>query len=388
LVLDAGPILSSAAAPSTYLTAADRIYTTPSVVAEIRDEAARSRFETLWKPFVNVRSPKPASVKAVADFSKRTGDYQVLSATDLGLAALAWELEIEVAGGEWRMRKVPGQNLTGPLPEGNEKPVAEKVEQEADAGADIAQKLKEVRFETLEAEPEFIQPEVTEDASDSENQEDDDDDDWITPSNIQKHKTATSAPPASSTEFTHKLPVAIATVDFALQNVLLQLNLSLLSPMDLVRIQSVRSTALRCHACFFIVRHPSTKAPSDFCPRCGGLKTLLRVSCSTDSNGLFKVHLKRNFQYNNRGNVFSLPKTRHGTSSMKGVPDNPVLREDQKEYTRAVKWEGWRKEKDMLDPDHLPNILTGERREGNRIRTGTGRRNPNEPKRGGGKRKK
>lgn len=73
---------------------------------------------------------------------------------------------------------------------------------------------------------------------------------------------------------------------------------------------------------------------------------------------------------------------------MKGVKDAPVLREDQKEYQRAVKWEGYRKEKDLLDQDNLPNILSGERRRGSAIRIGVGRRNPNEPKRGGGKRKK
>jgi len=80
--------------------------------------------------------------------------------------------------------------------------------------------------------------------------------------------------------------------------------------------------------------------------------------------------------------VFSLRKPVAGTASMKGVPDAPVLREDQKEYQRAVKWEGYRKEKDLLDPNHLPDILTGNRRRGSAIRVGAGRgKNPNEVRR-------
>jgi RNA-binding protein NOB1 len=218
--------------------------------------------------------------------------------------------------------------------------------------------------------------EPTEEVAESnEDSEDDDSDGWITPSNLHRHMHPT--PKASTAAVVEKLTVAIATVDFAMQNTLLQMNLHLLSPTSLIRIKNVRSTVLRCHACFFVIKHPT--ATSHFCPRCGSGDTLRRVGCSTDANGVFKLHLKKNFQHNVRGNVFSIPKPVAGTCSMKGVPDAPVLREDQKEYTRAVRWESYRKEKDLMDQDYLPNILSGTRRRGSAIRVGAGRgKNPNQ----------
>ena len=122
-----------------------------------------------------------------------------------------------------------------------------------------------------------------------------------------------------------------------------------------------------------------------FCPVCGG-PTLQRVSCSTDSKGTFKIYLKRNYQWNNRGNVFSLPKPTHGSANGKGDREVLILREDQKEYEREVVRGERRKERDLLDPDYLPGILTGERRDaGGRPRIGYGRRNPNVARKGGNK---
>ncbi|KAA8910424.1 Nin one binding Zn-ribbon like-domain-containing protein [Sphaerosporella brunnea] len=388
LVVDAGPILSSASTPSFYLASADRIFTTPAVISEIRDEAARSRFETLWKPFVNVRSPRAESLKVVAEFAKKTGDFGVLSATDLGLIALGYELELEVAGGDWRLRKVPGQEaLNGPLPEGWGWDGKKKTQNTEGSGDEIRKSSPEeaaavsiaTQLDNVSLEDEEAQGIEEEDES-----EDDDSEGWITPSNLHRH--VQSAPSQMESPDDEKLTVALATTDFAMQNTLLQLNLHLLSPSSLARIKSVRSTVLRCHGCFYVIRRPTST--SHFCPRCGAGDTLRRVGCSTDSNGVFRLHLKKNFQHNVRGNVFSLPKPVAGTCSMKGVPDAPVLREDQKEYQRAVKWESYRKEKDLLDPDALPGILTGTRRRGSAIRVGAGRgKNPNEVKRGKSKKK-
>jgi RNA-binding protein NOB1 len=413
LVIDTGPIVSSAASPSYYLSSADRIFTTPAVIAEIKDEASRSRWETIWKPFVEVRSPKPNSLKVVAEFAKKTGDYRVLSATDMGLIALGYELELEVSGGDWRLREAPGKECKGPKPEGwgwegkivGEAPKKEEEKKEGEepkeeekpsvAVEEVAEQLEATTLETTPVESpsteeaatayeDHQQPEgmvettdePTEEVAESnEDSEDDDSDGWITPSNLHRHMHPT--PKASTAAVVEKLTVAIATVDFAMQNTLLQMNLHLLSPTSLIRIKNVRSTVLRCHACFFVIKHPT--ATSHFCPRCGSGDTLRRVGCSTDTNGVFKLHLKKNFQHNVRGNVFSIPKPVAGTCSMKGVPDAPVLREDQKEYTRAVRWESYRKEKDLMDQDYLPNILSGTRRRGSAIRVGAGRgKNPNQ----------
>ncbi|KAL9063387.1 MAG: hypothetical protein Q9157_008271, partial [Trypethelium eluteriae] len=84
---------------------------------------------------------------------------------------------------------------------------------------------------------------------------------WITPSNINKHKANLSNPhrSTSSTSSPHSqspsptLQLALLTTDYAMQNVALRLNLNLLSP-QLSRITVLRSSILRCHACFATTR--------------------------------------------------------------------------------------------------------------------------------------
>jgi len=51
-----------------------------------------------------------------------------------------------------------------------------------------------------------------------------------------------------------------------------------------------------------------------------------------------------------------------------------MLTEDQKEYERAVNDQRRSKERNLMDEDYLPGILTGDRgREGGRIKVGAGR---------------
>jgi len=120
-----------------------------------------------------------------------------------------------------------------------------------------------------------------------------------------------------------------------------------------------------------------------FCPSCGQA-TLTRVSCSTDAAGNFTLHLKKNFQYNNRGNVYSIPKPTHGTANGKGANlkgggkngwgRELILAEDQKEYTKKMDEERRTKYRDLMDQDYLPSILGGSRTSGNgRIKVGAGR---------------
>jgi len=44
----------------------------------------------------------------VTEFAKKTGDYGVLSVTDIHLLALTYELECELNHGDWRLFKEPG----------------------------------------------------------------------------------------------------------------------------------------------------------------------------------------------------------------------------------------------------------------------------------------
>lgn len=117
-----------------------------------------------------------------------------------------------------------------------------------------------------------------------------------------------------------------------------------------------------------------------FCPRCGK-PSLTRVSCSTDQNGQFKLHLKQKMQWNTRGDRYSVPKPVAGASNGRikgggkgGWGNDLILAEDQKEYVRAMTEQKRVKQKDYMDEDYLPGILTGNRMGGNgRIKVGAGK---------------
>ncbi|KAI1505738.1 Nin one binding Zn-ribbon like-domain-containing protein [Biscogniauxia marginata] len=436
LVLDTGPLIKNDPPVSTLLAQAHELYTLPSVISEIRDAATRTRVETTLLPFLKLRSPRPESVKFVTDFARRTGDLEVLSRPDLHLIALTYELECERNGGDWRLRRTPGQKrLNGKSPaaqrmENDAKETSEETETSRDehsaedtpdseatktiepsgdeqeiteapvdapspaptsddaeasteqGGPAVRQETVTQALESMSLEPSSI-PTVdfapTDDATletKTQNEEDDDDDGWITPSNLKKHqaKDQLSAP---EQPIQRVIKAALLTSDYAMQNVLLRMNLNLVSP-SLARITRVKTWVLRCHGCFQVTREMSKQ----FCPRCGQ-PTLTRVSCSTDQAGNFTLHLKRNFQWNNRGNVYSVPKPVHGTSNGKlrgpgggknGWGRELILAEDQKEYAKKTGEEKRARTRDLMDEDYLPGILTGERRTTpGRIRVGAGK---------------
>ncbi|KAI1841487.1 hypothetical protein JX266_012327 [Neoarthrinium moseri] len=429
LILDTGPLIKNDPPLSTLLAQAEELYTLPSVLPEIKDAATRARVETQLLPFLKLRSPKPESVKFATDFARRTGDLEVLSRPDLHLIALAYELECERNGGDWRLRNEPNQKrLNGrspaqlakdaeaaesaqlatvedgdhPHPEAvdtsktevpaenpeveakeTQSPVAKFVEQ-ANEGVDpvIGQEAVTHQLDALTLDPEKdVDPDQppAQECSTEENagaEEDDDEDGWITPSNLKQHqqRDQKSAP---EQPIQRVLQVALLTSDYAMQNVLLRINLNLVSP-SLARITRVKTWVLRCHGCFQITRNMSKQ----FCPKCGQ-PTLTRVSCSTDQSGNFQVHLKKNFQWNNRGNVYSVPKPVHGTANGKyrnqgggknGWGRELLLAEDQKEYFQKVDADKRTRQRDLMDEDYLPSILSGSRQGGQgRIRVGAGR---------------
>ncbi|EKG18882.1 Nin one binding (NOB1) Zn-ribbon-like protein [Macrophomina phaseolina MS6] len=210
----------------------------------------------------------------------------------------------------------------------------------------------------------------------SATESDSDNDGWITPSNIKKKQTKDLLSSAETTDATKTMQAAIMTTDFAMQNVILQMNLNLVSP-TLQRVKHLKTFVLRCHACFLTTKEMGKQ----FCPRCGK-PTLTRVTCTTTASGEFKLHLKKNMQWNNRGERYSVPKpavkSASGRITAGGGKDgwgaDLILAEDQKEYTRAVTLEKRQKQRDLMDEDYLPSILTGERhRTGGRPKVGAGR---------------
>ncbi|GFF40469.1 20S-pre-rRNA D-site endonuclease nob1 [Aspergillus lentulus] len=419
IILDAGPILKNTPPLSTLLTQCEELLITPSVVREIRDPDARLRVETLYLPFLRQRTPSPKSVSVISEFARKTGDRAVLSKTDIEVLALAYEVECERNGGDWRLRSTPGQKQVNGKPPVKEEKKVEEPEQAntaettettetADAAEttetskvpevdEVAEDLSKTTLEngagateepaqsTEDVEtPETAQADDGEGGADAEPEGGDDDGSdsdggWITPSNLKKRQALDESISASAAPEPKIMQVATMTTDFACQNVLLQMNLNLLSTTTLQRIRHLKSFIKRCHGCFFTTKDMTKQ----FCPRCGK-DTLTRVSCTTDANGQFKMHLKKNMQWNNRGNRYSIPKPTHGSSSGKwkggggkdGWGTELILAEDQKEYVRASVEESrrLRKERDLMDEDYLPGILTGERsKHGGRPKVGAGR---------------
>ncbi|KAJ5735729.1 uncharacterized protein N7483_000854 [Penicillium malachiteum] len=406
IVLDAGPILKNTPPLSTLLLQGEELITTPSVISEIRDPDARLRVETMYLPFLKQRSPTPNSFNIISEFARKTGDRSVLSRTDIEVLALAYEIECERNGGDWRLRSVPGQKrVNGPPPvkveekkeevetdgteaitEGvQETTISDNVEETKQEDAPVSEEAVPAADDVTDAVAEEDTPEEEQQQEEEEEEEEGEDDagdsdggEWITPSNY-KQRLARDDAGASSTPEPKTMQVATMTTDFACQNVLLQMNLNLLSTTTLQRIQHLKSFIKRCHGCFLTTKDMTKQ----FCPRCGK-DTLTRVSCTTTANGQFTMHLKKNIQWNNRGNIFSVPKPIHGSSNGKwkggggkgGWGTELILSEDQKEYVRSTAEEErrQRRERDLMDEDYLPGILTGERNKmGGRIKVGAGR---------------
>jgi len=104
---------------------------------------------------------------------------------------------------------------------------------------------------------------------DDPSDEDDGDGEWITPSNVALHKSRALdlLPSADSSrkgrgKADEEVAAGCMTADFAMQNVLLQMGLSLVG-VEGKRIQKVKTWVLRCHACFkyvlIIILHTSQR---------------------------------------------------------------------------------------------------------------------------------
>ena len=233
IVLDAGPILKNTPPLSTLLAQCEELVTTPAIVREIRDPDARARVETFYLPFLKLRSPNPKSVSVLSEFSRKTGDRAVLSKPDIEVLALAYEIECEKNGGDWRLRSVPGQkhvNGKPPVKEEDKKEGEQETEnkpQEASVDT-VAENLKTTTLENgSDAQPEnevaAVETKTTEnpEAGDSTAQgadgEDGSDSDggWITPSNLKKRQVRDESAGASTAPEPKTMQVATMTTDFA-----------------------------------------------------------------------------------------------------------------------------------------------------------------------------
>eukprot|EP00554_Chaetoceros_debilis_P005304 CAMPEP_0194074534 /NCGR_PEP_ID=MMETSP0149-20130528/1638_1 /TAXON_ID=122233 /ORGANISM="Chaetoceros debilis, Strain MM31A-1" /LENGTH=746 /DNA_ID=CAMNT_0038754745 /DNA_START=61 /DNA_END=2301 /DNA_ORIENTATION=- len=164
LIVDSGAIIKHTGF-STLHNSAEKYYTVQGVIDEIRDSKARSHLESL--PFdLEVREPTAEGLAKVVDFSKKTGDYASLSAVDMHILALQYDLEKEGCDNMEHIRRTPKRTLQGKITSLNENDDKKKSESSETVEAVSVSNPQEVEPETgaaffqgaaAEVQPEHIQ---------------------------------------------------------------------------------------------------------------------------------------------------------------------------------------------------------------------------------------
>nr|CAG4643283.1 EOG090X07WR [Ilyocryptus agilis] len=322
---------------------AEVVYTIRDVVDEIRDQATKQRLRVL--PYeIKMQEPSVESIIKMTEFAKKTGDYASLSATDIKVLALVYELEVEANGAD-HLKSEPQMKksiVVSPRPPGSDQvdkiagfylPKADEVDELADQVAET--KIEE---EVVDDEDEGSDGDSDEKEEVEEEEEDDGDDDdgWITPANIEHVKHSMSGVLESV-----QLEVACLTTDFAMQNVLMQMGLHVVS-LEGRLIHEARTYILRCYACF----RTTTNVTKVFCPKCGN-KTLKKVAVSLSEDGTMQIHISSRKRLTARGKKYSLPMPKGGKHAV-----NPILVEDQREAQQRSSRLG-RTKTNALDPDYI-----------------------------------
>lgn len=321
---------------------AENIYTVRDVTNEIKNRRQIKRLCVL--PYsLEIVEPYPEYVAHVIEFAKKTGDYLSLSAVDIKIIALTYQLEkFKVGTDHLRTEPIVPQIILSkdkPVEHVNNTPLAgfyapkageeseeENEEQTLEQGAiyedpeddenesdDDQEADNEEKISTSEKEladkfsslncnvddvlapvpkDEVINDNEISDDEDNKDEEDenseeesDDENGWITPSNFAQVKRDFGTDQKEETITT----VACISTDYAIQNVIKQMGLNL-AAMDGKVIKEMRTYILRCYACF----KTTSILTKLFCPNCGN-KTLKRVAVSCDNEG--KQVVITNFVY-------------------------------------------------------------------------------------------
>jgi len=299
-------------------TLAKNAYTVPGVVKEIRDKATRQRLKVL--PYeLKFRDPTPTSLAAVSAAAKESGDFSSLSAVDLQVLALTYELTRETD---------PDKEIRESL-----KDLTVKVIVGKDEDAELsANKIPGFYEDDREEEEEEVE-------GDEEGEESDyDDSDWITPENIKEIDEGDAIEEEKADH------VACLTIDFAMQNVLLKMNLGRVG-LEGRKINQIRKWILRCAGCYY----QDKTASKVFCPACGH-KTMKRVACEVLPDGSLKLFLAKNPKcLSSRGTKYTLPAVKGGKyaknmvlTDMQPMPQQKVSRKAMmRENPSAADFEAW-----------------------------------------------
>ncbi|KAF7463176.1 hypothetical protein GHT09_010299 [Marmota monax] len=357
VVADAGAFLRDAALQDI----GKNIYTIREVVSEIRDKATRRRLAVL--PYeLRFKQPFPEYVRLVTEFSKKTGDYPSLSATDIQVLALTYQLEAEFVGVS-HLKQEPEKvkvsssiqhpetplHISGFHLPSKPKPPQEKTDRHpADEPENLEfssflfwkNPLPNIEHELQEL---LIDREEEDEEEGVEERKDEDSDDgggWITPSNIKQiHQELEQC------DVPKDVRVGCVTTDFAMQNVLLQMGLHVLAVNGML-IREARSYILRCHGCF----KTTSDMSREFCAHCGN-KTLKKVSVTVSDDGTLHMHFSRNPKVlNPRGLRYSLPMPKGGKYAI-----NPHLTEDQR-FPQLRLSRKARQKTNVFAPDYIAGV--------------------------------
>jgi len=359
LVLDTGPLVRNI----KFERLSEKVVTTRGVKQEVRDVVTRQRLELLPVE-IEERTPSDSSLRFVLDFAKQTGDIRSLSNTDMEVVALTYDLESSLNGTD-HLRKSPVNtikvnegfgddkitNLAGfyvpksmasstssrttsissSIKPDTTEPILEddsELQEDSDVEEDLTDRLDQVELEEgwttipkkaggkVDEMDDFLSHDdvlvAAVDGAEQEDEEyefDDNEDDWITPSNISEKKT----------ESLISVKVGCATTDFAMQNLLLQIGLHVIS-VDGMLIKYAKTYVLKCTACFTVVKDCS----KIFCTKCGN-KTLEKVAVTVDEDGVTWYQRLSRKPKTGRGVRYSLPKPQGGRqSNMPWItPDQP-----------------------------------------------------------------
>ncbi|XP_040894068.1 RNA-binding protein NOB1 isoform X2 [Toxotes jaculatrix] len=379
VVADAGAFLKKAPLQEI----GRNIYTLRDVVDEIRDKPTRRSLAFL--PYqLTFKEPHPEHIRHVTEFSKKTGDYPSLSATDIKVLALTYQLQLEHVGSQ-HLRKEPEVKVnihcTQRHPETpvnvagfhfpSKKPVSSSSSRQSQTETETSNMTDSEEFNSFQfwreplptiddsllellkvdglsvSDSRLDTSQQTGDQSEDEDkenapEEDDEDDDddgggWITPSNIRQVKM-------ESADWTAPADVRVGclTTDFAMQNVLIQIGLHVLSVNGMV-IKQARNHILRCHACF----RTTTNMDRVFCPHCGN-QTLKKLAVTVSEDGNMQMHFSKNPKVlNPRGLRHSLPLPQGGKHG-----NNPHLVEDQRFPQQRLSRKA-RQKTDVFNPDYV-----------------------------------
>lgn len=318
----------------------ENIFTINDVVNEIKDINTRNSLQVL--PYeLKYRQPTEEDIKYVGYFAKKTGDFNQLSITDIRLIALVVRLEKEINKGV-NLKESPDIQVL-PTKSSNNSLTIKDLEF---FGYDIKNNLP--NFESKnevesnqETGNEIIENEIKNEIVIDE------EDGWITTDNFEKVRDKflgleLDDYDENENDSNDEISVACITSDFAMQNVLMQMGLNVISPKDGLKIKHTRQYVLRCYACKRINPPKATL----FCKHCGNRGTLKRVSITINQDGTVKMHINFKRPIRVRGTRYSLPMPRGGKHA-----NNPILCEDQRIPQQ-------RKSKQAIEEKKLLNMQT------------------------------